>query len=417
MDGAPEDPRRTLLLDLYRAALDAVDGRQRVRAALAADHDGRPVSVLAVGKAATAMMQGALEALGDRLARGLVVAPDDGSQCELLAYPHIACLTGGHPLPDARSLEAGTAALAFARATPAGSRVLLLVSGGASALFELPAPGVTLEDLRRLNEWAQAAAIDIATLNAMRCSLSLVKAGRLPGLFPGAEVEGLMLSDVPGDDPAVVGSGLLAAAGTTLPTAHWPPWLASLAVRVATTPAATRRCPVTLVGCLDDALDAAESAARSHGLAVQRQIPRLAGDAEAAARRVCHEFSASSAQLLLWGGETVVRLPEQAGRGGRCQHLALAVARHIDGQPDIVVLAAGTDGRDGASEDAGAIVDGGTLGRAQDAGFSATRSLATADSGTLLEAAGDLVYTGPTGTNVGDIVMALRMRPVRRDGL
>lgn len=382
MAGAPSEQRRELLLHLYRAALSAVDGRRRVRAVLAADRDERPVSILAVGKAASAMMQGALDALGARVLRALVIAPDDGLALDLLAFPHITCLAGDHPVPGERSLAAGSAALAFAGATPAGSRVLLLVSGGASALLEVLAPGVTLAKLQRLNEWAQSGAVDIVALNARRASLSLIKAGRLPGLFRNSEIEGLMISDVPGDDPALVGSGLLAS------------------------PA----CRVTLVGCLDDALDAALCAARTRGFDARRSPARLSGDAVSAARAACHEFAVGNSNLQLWGGETVVRLPARPGRGGRCQHFALAAAQQIAGHPELAVLAAGTDGRDGASEDAGAIVDGDTLTRARDAGYDAARCLEAADSGSLLEATGDLIYTGPTGTNVGDLVMALRLK-------
>ena len=381
MSGAQGDPRRELLLHLYRAAFAAVDGRRRVRAALAADHDPRPVSILAVGKAAPAMALGAIDALGTRVARGLVVALDDDPSQELLALPHINCVAGDHPVPGERSLAAGSAALAFAGATQPASRVLLLVSGGASSLLEVLAPGITLAKLQRLNEWAHAEAVDIVALNSMRASLSVVKAGRLPGLFRDCEVEGLMISDVPGDDPAVVGSGLLAGAGR-----------------------------ITLVGSMDDALDAAFRAARASGLDPRRAPSRLSGDAVTAARDVCHEFAVGGANLHLWGGETVVRLPARPGQGGRCQHFALAAAQQIAGHPELVVLAAGTDGRDGASEDAGAIVDGDTLARARDAGLDAAKCLEAADSGSLLEATGDLIYTGPTGTNVGDLVMALRLK-------
>ncbi len=382
-----------------------------MRAALAADQRADPLSVLAIGKAAPAMALGALDALGDRLHRGLVVAPEDAQLPELLDCARITCLSGGHPLPDARSLVAGEAVLAFARATAAGSRVLLLVSGGASALAEAPAPGIHLQDLQRLNAWAQAAGIDIAALNAMRGTLSLIKAGRLPGLFAGAEIEGYLMSDVPGDDAAVVGSGLLAAPRSRPSTAGWPGWLAGLEDRTAPGPVIPVKCRVTLVGCLTDALDAAERAARLRGLSVWRAAARLAGDSEAAARSICHQLAVGDADLHLWGGETVVQLPAPAGRGGRCQHLALAAARHIDGHPEFIILAAGTDGRDGNSEDAGAIVDGGTLERARVAGFDAAQCLAAADSGSLLEAAGDLIYTGPTGTNVADLVMAAKIRP------
>ena len=381
MAGAGNDQRRELLLHLYRAALSAVDGRRRVRAALAADRDDRPVSILAVGKAASAMAEGALDALGTRIERGLVIAPEDGLDHGLLALPRIHCMAGDHPVPGERSLAAGKAAMAFAAGTPAASRVLLLVSGGASSLIEALAPGITLEKLQRLNEWAHAEAVDIKALNERRASLSLVKAGRLAGLFRDCSIEGLMISDVPGDDPAVVGSGLLATVDR-----------------------------VTLVGCLDDALDAALRAAHARGLDAERAPRRLAGDAAAAARDVCHEFAVGVRGLVLWGGETVVRLPARPGRGGRCQHLALSAARQIAGHPELVILAAGTDGRDGASEDAGAIVDGDTISRARAAGFDAATSLEAADSGSLLEACGDLIYTGPTGTNVGDLVMALRLK-------
>lgn len=384
MAGSQADPRRLLLLDLYRAALAAVEGRRRVRAALAADPGSEVLSAVAVGKAAASMMLGAVDAFGERLRRGLVVAPDGGIARELADRPGIQCLEAGHPLPDERSLAAGEAVLVFAANTPPGSRVLLMVSGGASALLEVPQPGVSLADLQRLYGDATMQGLDVESLNSRRRALSQIKGGRLPELFAGSTTEGLMISDVPRDDPAVIGSGLLAAPG----------------------------CRLTLVGCLDDALDAVLRAARARGLSVHRIQDRLEGDAEAAARRISHELAVGEADLQVWGGETIVRLPRQPGRGGRCQHLALAAARCIAGHPEFLVLAAGTDGRDGASEDAGAIVDGETQQRIEDSGFDVAASLAATDSGPPLEAAGDLVYTGDTGTNVGDVVLGLRMQPV-----
>lgn len=383
MAGAGPDPRRSLLLQLFHAALGAVDGRRRVRAALAADATAGPVAALAVGKAAAAMMQGALDAFGGRIERGLVVAPDDGSADAFAGQAAIRCLAGSHPLPDERSLAAGEAMLAFAAGTPPGSRVLLLVSGGASALAEAPAAGVTLAALRELTAQALAEGADIETLNARRRALSRLKGGRLVQQFRDCDVHGLLISDVPRDDPAVAASGLLASP----------------------------RCRVTVVARITDALEAAQRAARAHGLDAVVAAARLAGPAEQAARRICHELATIPQPLLIAGGETVVRLPARAGRGGRCQHLALAAARLIAGHPEYLLLAAGTDGRDGASDDAGAIVDGDTAARIEDAGHDVAAGLAAADSGTLLEAAGDLLYTGATGTNVGDIVLALRQPP------
>ncbi len=377
------DPRRAMLLDFFHAALAAVDGRRRVRAALAADLRPEGVSVFAVGKAAASMMLGAADALGPRLHRGLVVAPEGAIPAELAARTDLRCLEAGHPRPDDRSLEAGRALADFAATTPAEDRVLLLVSGGASSLLEIPAPGVGLADLRALFDESLAKGFDIEDLNAKRIALSQVKGGRLPGMFRAATVEALMISDVPRDDPKVLGSGLLAAPGFR----------------------------PRLVGSLDDALDAVLRAAQARGLRVCRAPGRLHGDAEIAAQRICHELAVSKFQLLAYGGETVVKLPSQPGRGGRCQHLAVAAARCLAGHPEYLLLAAGTDGQDGASGDAGAIVDGETAERAAEIGIDPVVSIAAGDSGGLLEATGDLVYTGNTGTNVGDIVLALRLQP------
>ena len=379
-DTSLTDPRRELLLDLFRTAIAAVDGRRRVRAALAGERFDGPVSAFAVGKASAAMMQGAVDALGDRLQRGLVVAPEGAVPVDLAGIPGMQCLESAHPRPDERSLAAGRALLDFAAASPAGGSVLLLVSGGASALLEVPAPGIGLAELRELYDRSLAQRLDIERLNRTRIEHSLIKGGRLPGLFHGTLIQALMISDVPRDDPSVLASGLLDAPGLK----------------------------PRLVGSIDDALEAIARAATAQGLRVARGAERLAGDAEAAARRICHELAVDEVDLWIHGGETVVALPESPGRGGRCQHLAVVAARCIAGHPEFLVLAAGTDGRDGASEDAGAIVDGDTLQRAADSDIDPAAALAAADTGRLLEATGDLLYTGATGTNVGDIVLALR---------
>jgi len=379
----PFDFRRELLLDLFRVALAAVDGRRRVRAALAGREAPGPVSAFAVGKAAASMMLGAMDAFGARLERGLVVAPDGAIPPALANRSGMLALEAGHPRPDERSLAAGAALLVFAAATPPGSRVLLLVSGGASALLEVPAPGVGLVELGALFERSLREGLDIERLNRERIAHSRVKGGQLAGLFKRAAIEALMISDVPRDDPAVLASGLL------------------------DTPGLERR----LVGSIEESLAAVERAAAQRGLTVARGAERLAGDAEAAARRICHELAVGKTDLHIHGGETVVHLPERPGRGGRCQHLAVAAARHLAGHADYLLLAAGTDGRDGASEDAGAIVDGGTIARAASIDMDAAAALEAADTGPFLEATGDLVHTGPTGTNVGDIVLALRQAP------
>jgi hydroxypyruvate reductase len=145
------------------------------------------------------------------------------------------------------------------------------------------------------------------------------------------------------------------------------------------------------------------------GLQVEMSETRFAQDAERLAVRFAHELHFSRAALKVWGGESVVRLPAEPGRGGRNQHLALAVARIIAGDERLLLLAAGTDGTDGVTDDAGGLIDGDTCARAMLAGIDVEDCLRRADSATALAAAGDLVHTGPTGTNVGDLVIGLKL--------
>jgi glycerate 2-kinase len=143
-------------------------------------------------------------------------------------------------------------------------------------------------------------------------------------------------------------------------------------------------------------------------LPVQVHEPFVDGPAGPAGRRLARALLGGPPGLHIWGGETTVVLPDSPGRGGRNQHLALAAAIELSGRPDVLLLSAGTDGTDGPTDDAGALVDGATLERARDAGLTAAASLARADSGTLLEASGDLIRTGPTGTNVMDLILGWR---------
>ncbi len=403
------DSRRRFLIELLRAGLAAVDGRARVRAALGGRDDLRDVWVVAAGKAAGTMALGALDAFGARLARALVVARDGDFGTALQQDPRVRCIAGGHPVPDAGSLEAGTAALAMADAAPAGQPVILLVSGGASSLIESPADGVTLEDLQRVGHWALASGLPIEAVNALRRRLSRVKDGRLAAAFGHCRVEGYFVSDVPGDDPALVGSGLLAASAPASPSGDpLPAWLVSLLERGTAPPAAGPRIPIRCVGRIEEAMDAIERQARASGWRVTRPADRLDGDAVAAAEEAGAWLAAGPPGLLLQGGETTVRLPPSPGRGGRNQHLALAAAVRIRELDGCLLLAAGTDGIDGDTPDAGALVDGRSVERGEDAGLDAADCLARADSGRFLEASGDLVHTGPTGTNVGDLLLGLR---------
>ena len=380
----PGDPRRQLLLTLLQAALAAVDGRACTRAALGARREElRGAWLIAVGKAAASMTLGAHDALDGLIARTLILTKD-GHALEAQALAGAEIHESGHPVPDERSLRSGARLLEWVEAAPADTPLLFLISGGASSLVEVLAAGVSFEDLRRLNEQAHAAGISIEELNARRCEISLVKGGRLTARLRGRRALALFVSDVPGDDPAVIGSGLLGP-----------------------DPRGCDAVERVLLASIGGAMHAVQT--RAQGLTVELAAGRIAQDAERLAVRLAHELHFSRVPLKVWGGESVVRLPPSPGRGGRNQHLALATARLIAGDERLMMLAVGTDGTDGPTDDAGALVDGDTCARVMLAGLEVEDCLRRADSATALAAAGDLVHTGPTGTNVGDLVIGLKL--------
>jgi hydroxypyruvate reductase len=404
-----ESRLRGLLLEIFAAALQAVHGRARVHAALAGDVPDAPVYVIALGKAAVPMAQGALDVLGGRIAAALVVTKDAGGI--ELPWP---VLEAGHPRPDERSLDAGRRLLEFVGRLPQAARVLVLLSGGASALVEHLPPGVTLADLRRVTDWLLASGLDITAMNRIRKRLSLVKGGRLAVRLAGRETRCLAISDVPGDDPRAIGSGPLTAEGGGEEPRGLPEFVRALLARAPPLPQANDPCFRTvryeIIARLEDARRAAAQAARRRGVEAMLEGEFVSGEAAQAGERLAGRLLAAPPGVLhVWGGETTVVLPENPGRGGRNQNLALAAARALSGRDAVALLAAGTDGSDGPTGDAGALVDGGTVARGEAQGFDARAALARADAGTFLEASGDLVHTGPTGTNVMDLVLGMRM--------
>ncbi len=405
---------RQRLLEIYQAAINAVAGDRVVRDYLEKAPPSGDANVVAVGKAAERMMKGAVEALGDRLQNGLVITKHDhwGSACD---DPRVECLTAAHPVPDETSLAAGTRLLEFIADIPRRSELLFLVSGGTSALVEVLPEGVGLADLERATEWLLGSGKDIEAVNRVRKGLSCIKAGRLARYLAVRHTRNLMMSDVPGDDPKVIGSGLL------VPHPHEalsigfsvPGWLDKVLGQVPKAPAPADPCFAPLeTGVLVSNREAREAAAieaERRGLRVGLDERVFTGSASELGLRLGQQLVDAESGLYIWGGESTVELPEEPGRGGRSQALALAAATEIAGRDDIFLLAAGTDGTDGPTEDAGALVDGGTVQRGHNEGFDADEALRRADSGTFLEASGDLIQTGPTGTNVMDLVFGLKL--------
>lgn len=403
------EQKRQALLAAYAAAVRAVDG-ERVTANWLREHPAEgPVALIALGKAAGAMALGAQRALGQQLFRGLLVTKPGHADSQALDLERIRVCEGAHPLPDETSLAAGQALLDFIEDLPAGLPVLVLISGGASALVEVLRPGVTLEGLARANDWLLANGLPIAEINAVRRRLSRLKGGGLATMLGGRTVTGLLISDVEGDDPAVIGSGPLNSPGSRRLPDGLPGWLQEMlpAGQAETAPAASE-VRVVLVATLDDALVAAEAELVSRGLQVRLHTPHLDGDILDVVERVAAAVRAEPGLVHLWGGEATVILPPAPGRGGRNQQLALHLAGVLAGDAAAVALSAGTDGTDGPTADAGGLVDNLTIDRGRTEGLVLEDYLRRADAGSFLEQTGDLISTGPTGTNVTDLVIAWR---------
>jgi glycerate 2-kinase len=379
-----KDPRRRILLDLFQAGLDRVSGRRCVAHAL--KPSAEPVWVASVGKAASAMALGAYDALGTSIERTLVITKDGHVEPQVYSLPDVEVHESAHPVPDERSLLAGQSLLRWLDELPRSVQPLFLISGGASSLVEVLEEGVTFAQLGQLNAEGLASGISIGELNARRARLSRIKGGRLAALLGDRPARALFISDVPGDDPAVIGSGLMGPSG-----------------------GAQDGVERTIVASLDFAVEGVCTVAERMGFSVRRPVSRFDDDAARLAVRFTHELHLNSAQVCVWGGESTVLLPERPGRGGRNQHLALAAARLLAGQQQMVLLAAGTDGTDGVTDDAGGLVDGETCARLALAEIDVDDCMRRADSGTALAASGDLVHTGPTGTNVGDLVIGLKL--------
>lgn len=412
----------------YRHALSQLGAEALVRAALAEVAlwlgEG-PWRVLALGKAAAPMTRGALAELGARARDALVVLPR-GSEGDLADDPRVRLLRGGHPRADAGSLEAGYALEAWADAGQ-GAPALVLLSGGASALAVSPAEGVGLEEKAQAIAALMAAGAPIGSLNAVRKHLSRLKGGQLALRLYPARVEVLALSDVPGDELSVIGSGPFAGdpstyadalevverSGARLPPGVLATLRAGAQGRRAETPKPgdPRLAGVRhrrLAGPVDLARAVAD-AARAEGFDAEFDAAPLVGSVEAVAQRLEALATGRGRRgpwLLAMGGEPTIELPRgaQAPDGGRAQHLALMVAPALAGL-EACVLAAGSDGRDGPTEQAGAVVDGHTLADARAAGVDLKAALGAARSGPAAVACGAAIARFESPTHLGDLVL------------
>ena len=386
---------------------------------------GGRVAVLAVGKAAFGMTRAAIEMLGDhvRPADVLVVAHDEAKR-----LGHFDALRSGHPLPDERGQAAAREVERRAAELDAGDLALVLISGGASALLPAPAPGVLLKDKLEATRQLLRSGATIHELNAVRKHLSTTKGGGLLRQLRPARVVTLALSDVIDDDPSVIGSGPTAADPSTFKDA--------LAVLVRRGVAETCPTPVrerleagargeleetpkpgdpvfdgTTYRIVGGNRTSVRAMVAVCGERVETEPEPIEGEAREVGAMLAGRFASAVPRAYIAGGETTVTV-RGAGKGGRSQELALAFALEAAKGPlaersDWVFLAAGTDGRDGPTDAAGGIVDAATVTRIRTAGVDPVAAMEENDSYGALDAAGALLRTGATGTNVADVVVFL----------
>lgn len=412
MDDQQIEQARKQVLQIFEAGVSRVKGFNAVADFLNNHSPAGEYHLVAVGKAASSMSLGALSIMQNQIIDGLVITKHDHTEDELRAYKNISTMESDHPVPGEASLAAGKALLDYIENAPQDARFLVLFSGGASSLMEVLAEGMTLEKLATLSKILLAKGFDITEMNQIRRAISRVKGGRLANSINGRETLALLISDVPGDDPAVIGSGPLTPVVEDISQVTLPEEITAILNDVNFTPVPGpdlfTNIDTHVIATLDDAKNAAAKCAESLGFKVAVHPQFLEGPAEAKTVEICKQLETASEGIHIWGGETTLILPPNPGRGGRNQQIAVAAAKELQGKDNIVLLAAGTDGTDGPTPDAGGIVDGNSMARGSAAGLDIQHYLDTADVGNYLEKTDDLVTTGPTGTNVMDLIVALK---------
>lgn len=361
--------------DIWWQGVRAVRGEASVEKAIRQEQVARPDQIIAVGKAASSMVAGAQAVFGTDIPALVVTKYGHASP---LPGP-VRVIESAHPVPDENALVAGVEVLKVVQQLSDKSHLLMLVSGGASALAELPEEGMSLHALQAENARLLSAGLDIHAMNARRTEVSRIKGGKLLSHFTGELVTTLAISDVEGDNLSVIGSGIGAA-----PAYH----------RFSFDP--------HIVASNSIARAAAAERAVALGYPVMSNHENLYADVFDIAREIGPALRHAPPGVHIWGGEPTIVLPPDPGQGGRNQALALALAEQISGIYGLTVLVAGTDGTDGPTDAAGAIVTGATWSE------DGKRALRLADSGHFLHSRSALFKSGPTGTNVMDLIVALK---------
>ena len=417
----PKADPKGFLTALFDAAVKAARPAEAVPKHLPEPPKGKTI-VVGAGKAAAAMAR-AVEDNWNGPLEGLVVTRYGHALPEGQGPKSIEVVEAGHPVPDEAGEKAAARILELAQGAGADDLLLCLISGGGSALLPLPAPGISLEEKKAVNEALLRSGATISEINCVRKHISAIKGGRLAAAAHPARVVSLIISDVPGDDPAVIASGPTAPDPTSLDdtveilqrygiheTSHV---LHQLERYGEETPkpgdSAFEKAENIVIARPQESLEAAARLAEKAGVAPVILADALEGEAREAARVLAavaaqvrrHGQPAKAPAVLLTGGETTVTVRGD-GRGGRNAEFALAAAIALAGWEDIHLLACDTDGIDGSEDNAGAYASGATLARGREKGLDAKALLADNDAYGYFRALDDLIVTGPTLTNVND---------------
>ena len=403
---------------IIKRSIHAVLPDTAVQKALEDLETKRPAHVIAIGKAAWKMASAASGILGNRLRSGVVITKYGHSEGSI---PGIEIIEAGHPVPDENGVRAARRVLEAADGLSEDDLVVFLVSGGGSALFEMPLPGVTLGDIAEVTRRLLACGADIVELNTIRKHLSAVKGGRFAQRCAPARVRSIVLSDVLGDPLDSIASGPAYPDSTT--SADALKILKRYGIKIPEsvrdallleTPKALDNVETRITGNVNALCHSAMAAARDLGYAPLLLTTTLdceARDAGALLAAVARQVKSSGEPVkppcaVILGGETVVHLKGK-GRGGRNQELALSASRGIDGLKNTLIFSVGSDGTDGPTDAAGGMVTGAFCSECRRLGLSVDAGRDDNDAYTLLEAAGGLIVTGPTGTNVNDLTVLL----------
>ena len=410
---------------LYRDAKLIIDQlikenmpQQAVRNALKEYSFSGNIYLAAIGKAAWTMAHAAWEELGSKIKQGIIITKYDHSPGDI---PGMEIIEAGHPISDENTMKGTKKVIEMAQGLGEGDELLFLISGGGSALFELPLPGLSLDDIVDINSQLLASGADIVEINMIRKRLSSVKAGRFAQICSPARVFTVVLSDVLGDRLDSIASGPAAPDMSTVDDVAEVVRKYNLTLSETMkeylkkeTPKSLENVKTVITGSVHTLCESAAAISASLGYTPRILCSEMNCEAREAGRLIAsiakqinkgdHSFKRPCAVIL--GGETVVNLKGK-GKGGRNQELVLSAAEGIAGLEKLLIFSVGSDGTDGPTDAAGGIVDGTTVKRLKEKGFNIQKILENNDAYTGLDAIDSLIKTGPTGTNVNDVTVIL----------